>query len=30
MDMNSLNNGLYYFNISIGDNSTTHKVTLNR
>lgn len=30
MDMTGLNNGLYYFNITAGDNSTTRKVTLNR
>ncbi len=30
IDMGGLNNGLYYFNITVGDNSTTRKVTLNR
>lgn len=30
IDMSGLNNGLYYFNVRIGNNSTTHKVTLNR
>ncbi|MBP6389562.1 MAG: T9SS type A sorting domain-containing protein [Flavobacteriales bacterium] len=30
LDMNSLNNGLYYFNITADGNSTTHKVTLNK
>jgi len=30
IDMGGMNNGLYYFNITVGDNSTTRKVTLNR
>lgn len=30
IDMTGLNNGLYYFNITAGDNSITRKVTLNR
>ncbi|MBK9193543.1 MAG: T9SS type A sorting domain-containing protein [Flavobacteriales bacterium] len=30
IDMSGMNNGLYYFNITVGDNSTTRKVTLNR
>lgn len=30
LDLNSLNSGLYYFNITDGANSSTHKVTLNK
>ncbi|MEO8068893.1 MAG: T9SS type A sorting domain-containing protein [Flavobacteriales bacterium] len=30
IDMSSLNDGLYYFNVNVGGNSTTRKVTLAR